>query len=141
MPASRDTGIHHQKLDSGNVFFRPKERVWYFTFCKGLKEVCSLGTLLWDMLRALVLVGLLAFRGRWTELGVDWTAPSRRLAEPLARLSGILSEGDKPRASSAMAGLSRLLSSETGDTWGSAAPLSCFLFFFQNTDLRRVKVP
>lgn len=33
-PVSCNTEIFHQKLDSGKVFFRPKERVWYFTLCK-----------------------------------------------------------------------------------------------------------
>lgn len=142
MPASHNTGIYHQKLDSGNVFFRPKERVWYFTFCKVPKGGCSPRTLPCNVLKALGLVGLLAFRGRWRELGADRTAPSMRLAGPLARLSGILREGDEPRACSSTARLSLPLSRETGDTWGVTAALSFFLFsFFQNTDLRRVRVP
>lgn len=133
---------HHQRLDSGNVFFRRKESVWYFTFGKAPKDVCSPGAILCDVPRALARGGLPALRGRCRELGADRTSLSRGPAGPLARLSRILSDGEEPRACSPTAGLSLPLPREPGAAGGAASALSLFLFsFFQNTDLRRVSVP
>lgn len=115
-------GNAYQKLDSGRLFFRPRERVWYFTLCRVPQGVCSPGTNLCATPRALPLGGLLAFRGRWRELGADWTS---------------LRVGDEPRACRSMAGLSLPL-----PIGGELPATSIFLFsFFQNTDLRRVRVP
>ena len=135
---------HNQKLDSGKDFFRRKDSVWYFTFGKVPKDVCSPGTLLCDMPRALALGGLPVLRGRSRELGADRMSLSlsRWPAGPLARLSRILRDGDELRASPSTAGLLLPLTRETGATWGAASGLSLFLIsFFQNTDLRRVRVP
>ena len=136
--------MQNQKLDSGKVFFRRKDSVWYFTFGKVPKDVCSPETVLWDVPRALALGGLPVLRGRSRELGADRTSLSlsRWPAGPLARLSRILRDGDKPRASPSTAGLCLPLTRETGAAWGAASGLSLFLIsFFQNTDLRRVRVP
>lgn len=81
--------------------------------------------------------GLLAFRGRWRELGADLMSLSMWLPRPLAGLSRIL------RACSFMAaGLSRSLPREIGGAGGELSVLTVLLCsFFQNTDFKRVNVP
>ena len=138
---ARNWNTHHQKLDSGNVFFRLKERVWYFTCCKVLKGGCSPGTGLWDAPRAPAHAGLPALRGRRRELGADQMSLSRRLAGALGRPSRSWKEGEGTRACSPTAGLSLPLTRDTGDACGATSALSCLFSFFQNTDLSRVRVP
>lgn len=91
---------------------------------------------------ALARGGLLAFLGRWRELGAERMSLSVWLPRPLAGLSRILRAGDEPRACSFKAGLSRSLAREIGGAGGELSVLTALLCsFFQNTDFKRVNVP